>query len=547
MALLPAILDIEYQVYEPARRTPPAEIRAALEDAEGSVVIAEKQVDGAMTLVGFAIGAPLEASKDVEGCDGDPLLGHANTMYSVSVTVAPGFQGTGIGRRLKELQLRDAQARKTADGQPRYRHVTGRNRIGRTAQMTHLNRVFGAHVVSILTGQYEDPEGQALYYRIPLGGIAPDPVRRAEVVASGRTRWAQNSPAAGALDAATGLTRVFATAPESLRVAESSGLLYGPAVNKITLMNYVTPGMVRAIECVGALCPELPHIYLTSSRDETVDKTLRLLKGTRKKAKVAIGLAGGYYGHTAATCRSLSDPEVHRGGPAHFDWPRIPHPAQVGMAASIAALRAAVEAAGGAENVYGFFYEPCQERTGRVLPRDFTAALAALRDELDLPMIAVENTTCGYRSGLGAFAAGASGLRPDVIAWWGGAQTGYLHVASRWFVATPLALVSTWDGDELSLVRNHHQLRAARHVDVAAGAAALDAALAPVGHALPSAGLGLYRVIDAGERAEAVFAHCRDRGVVLRRFPGGRLGVVPAMDQAVAVGERLQAALAEYA
>jgi hypothetical protein len=42
-----------------------------------------------------------------------------------------------------------------------------------------------------------------------------------------------------------------------------------------------------------------------------------------------------------------------------------------------------------------------------------------------------------------------------------------------------------------------------------------------------------------------VYAHCRDRGVVLRRYPGGRLAVVPALDQAVAVGERLQAALAE--
>jgi hypothetical protein len=412
--------------------------------------------------------------------------------------------------------------------------------------MTHLNRVFGAHVVSVLTGQYEDPEGQALYYRIPLGGIAPDPVRRAEAVARGRTRWAQAATPAGSLDAATGLTRVMHTAPESLRIAESSGLLYGPAVNKITLMNYVTPGMVRAIEWVGALCPELPHIYLTSSRDETVDKTLRLLKGSRKQAKVAIGLAGGYYGHTAASCRSLSDPAVHRGGPPHFAWPRIPHPAQVGMAASIAALREAVSAAGGAQHVYGFFYEPCQERTGRVLPRDFTAALAALRDELDLPMVAVENTTCSYRSGLGAFASGAAGLRPDVIAWWGGAQTGYLHVASRWFVATPLALVSTWDGDELSLVRNHHQLRAARHVDVAAGAAALDAALAPVGHKLPSSGLGLYRVIDAGDKAEDLFVHCRNHGVVLRRFPGGRLGVVPTLDQAVVVGERLHAALAGW-
>ncbi len=545
MGLLPAILDIEYQVYEPARRTPPAEIRVALEDPEGSVVIAEKAADGGPQLIGFAIGAPLEASRDVEGCDGDPLLGHRNTMYSVSVTVAPGFQGTGIGRRLKELQLRDAQARRSPDGEPRYRHVTGRNRIGRTAQMTHLNRVFGAHVVSILTGQYEDPEGQAIYYRIPLGGIAPDPVRRAEVVASGRTRWAANAAVPGALDAATGLTRVLATPPESLRIAEASGLLYGPAVNKITLMNYVTPGMVRAIEWVGALAPELPHLYLTSSRDETVDKTLRMLRGTRKAATIAIGLAGGYYGHTAASCRSLSDPEVHRGGPPHFAWPRIPHPSVVGTAASIAALRDAVAAAGGAANVFGFFYEPCQERTGRVISRDFSAALAALRDELDLPMIAVENSTCAYRSGLGPFASGASGLRPDVIAWWGGAQTGYLHVASRWFVATPLALVSTWDGDELSLVRNHHQLRAARHLDAAAGSAALDRALAPAAAMLPASGLGLYRVIEAGDRADAVYAHCRDHGVVLRRFPGGRLGVVPALDQAVAVAERLGAALAE--
>jgi hypothetical protein len=37
MALLPAILDIEYQVYEPARRTPPAEIKLALDDARGLV------------------------------------------------------------------------------------------------------------------------------------------------------------------------------------------------------------------------------------------------------------------------------------------------------------------------------------------------------------------------------------------------------------------------------------------------------------------------------------------------------------------------------
>ena len=131
---------------------------------------------GGTQLVAFAIGAPLEQSKDVEGCDDDPMLGKHNTMYSVSITVAPSYQArasAGSSRRCSCATRWRASAPTAA----RYRYVTGRNRVGRTAQMTHLNRVFGAHVVSVLTGQYEDPEGQAIYYRIPLGAFAPDPAR----------------------------------------------------------------------------------------------------------------------------------------------------------------------------------------------------------------------------------------------------------------------------------------------------------------------------------------------------------------------------------
>ena len=185
MEHLPAILDIEYQVYEPARRTPPAEIRAAIEDRRG--LADRRRGTGARRrrrwqLVAFAIGAPLEQSKDVEGCDDDPMLGKHNTMYSVSITVAPSFQS--VGHRPAAQGACSCATRRRAsapDGTPRYRYVTGRNRVGRTAQMTHLNRVFGAHVVSVLTGQYEDPEGQAIYYRIPLGPIAPDPVVKRDV------------------------------------------------------------------------------------------------------------------------------------------------------------------------------------------------------------------------------------------------------------------------------------------------------------------------------------------------------------------------------
>ena len=247
------------------------------------------------------------------------------------------------------------------------------------------------------------------------------------------------------------------------------------------------------------------------------------------------------YGHTAASCRSLSDPDVHLGGPAHFAWPRVPHPARAGTAATIAALRAAVEAAGGSSHVLGFVYELVQERTGDVLPADFVLALQGLRQELGLPLIAIETTTHTYRSGKGAFLSTAVGLVPDVLVWWGGGQTGYLHCATRWFIASPLTLVSTWDGDELSLIRQHHYLRAARHLDLAGAAAALDHALSPV----TSAGLGAYRVIDAGPRSAALAAALIDRGIAVRRFPNGRLGVIPALDQVAAAAHALGVALRE--
>ncbi len=156
MQLLPAILDIEYQVYEPVRRTPPAEIRAAIEDPEG--LADRRRGPGRVGRRAARRVRDRRAARALHwhdnGPDHDPMLGkHNSVMYSVSITVAPGHQSGGIGRTLKQMQLRDAASRVRGDGTPRYRYVTSRNRVGRAAEMTHLNRVYGAHVVSVLTGQ----------------------------------------------------------------------------------------------------------------------------------------------------------------------------------------------------------------------------------------------------------------------------------------------------------------------------------------------------------------------------------------------------------
>ena len=415
MEYLPAILDIEYQVYEPARRTPPAEIRAAIEDRDGSLIVCEAPGGiGAWTLVGFAIGGPLEQSKDVEGCDDDPMLGKHNSMYSVSITVAPTYQSAGIGRKLKALQLQDAAARKKPDGAPRYRYVTGRNRVGRTAEMTHLNRVYGAHVVQVMTGQYEDPEGQAIYYRIPLGAFEPDPVAQEEAIArraaqqvaresTGRRSGARSRVGHDqAVRERSGVARRGGAPRPAVRPggqqAHADELRHARCGARARVARLARAGAAASVPDVvarrsvrqGAAADPL-HAQASGDRDRARG---RLLRSHRRVGAVALGSGG-----PSRWARLTS-----RGRAFHIRRARAPRRRSARCAA-------AVEAAG-KDKVLGFFYEPVQERTGWVLPPDFVDALGKLRSELDLPLIALENTTHTYRSGKGAFVSPALGLVP---------------------------------------------------------------------------------------------------------------------------------------
>lgn len=517
-ALMPRILEIEAAAYEPARRDDEAHLRKGF--AKDGVAVVAVTEDG--RVVGSALGTPLENVAEVEGPDRDPMLGRENTLYSMAVTVDPAYQGHGLGRALKLAMLKRAAELKNLDGTERYHHATGRNRLPEAGPMSQLNDSLGAYTVFLLEGQYEGG-ATARYYRQPLGPFVPT----------------LKSSDGARIDLASGLARPFAEPPASLAKLYEEGGLFGPSVNKITVLNYITPAVVRATEWLAALTPNHPHAYLCSGRDETADKSVRVLRWHRKEAQVVIGLEGGYVGHTTACARSISDRAVHRQGPAHFDWPRVPHPAG-GVTESIEALRAAIAAAGAAR-VLGIYIEPIQERTGRVIPDAYWPELAKLRADTGVPVVLVETASAYYRSGQGAFySSGIAGFVPDVLTWWTGGQLGVVHVTTPYFVPNPLTLVSTWDGDELSLVQMHHQLRAARSIDIAAASKALDEALAGV--KLPVHGRGLYRVIHAGERAQAIVSALGERGVRVRVYPGGRVAIVPALDRAIDRPANLSAA-----
>jgi RHH-type transcriptional regulator, proline utilization regulon repressor / proline dehydrogenase / delta 1-pyrroline-5-carboxylate dehydrogenase len=531
-ALIPQILALETRAYEPARRDPESRLRAGFVEPDAVAIVAERSVGDQRVVVGYAIALPLEQVAEIMGPDRDPARGRHDSIYSAALTVDPDLQNSGLGRRLKHAQLRAARDKKGPDGKPRFRFCVGRNRVGVADAMSRLNDELGAHTIFTLENVY-DREGTARYYRQPLRGLATleSPVRPEPEI-----------------DLGSGLVSPFASPPPSLIEAEQSGLVAGAAIDKITLCNYVTPAVTRATEWAASLVPDLPHLFMTNGRDETIDKSVRMLRWQRKSGRVVLSFAGAYVGHTTACARSVSDPSTHRGGPSHFDFPHVPHPAQVGEAASIDALRQVIRATG-ADAVLGIYAEMVQERTGRTLSDAFIAALDALRAETGVPIVLVETASAYYRSGRGAFAC--SPLRttfvPDALVWWTGGQQGFVHVTTKLYVPTPLTFVSTWDGDELSLLQAHHQLRAARNIDVTARAAELDAALSPLGAlGVTVDGVGLYRVIAAGSRTDDLVATLEAAHIRVGRFANGGLSIAPSLDRAAVEIAALGRALAAW-
>lgn len=527
-AILDAFVALEARVYEPERRDPREKLATALLDPAGVTVIAEAKVDGRWVLVGGSLAAPLERVHGVAGVDDDPFRPLANTIYALSTTLDPTYRGHHLGFRMKRALVEAAARLRRPDGSPRYHFLTGRMRIGATGAMQRINARLGATIVAVYDGQYGG-DGQAVYYRMPLRhpiaiGDASDPAED----------WSD-------------VTAPLREAPATLRRLHDQGALYGPAVHKLTLVNYVTPAVVRALEHVSALTPAHPHLFLTSSRAETFDKSWRILRHHRPAGVVAVGFEGGYVGHATAAARSLSDPAVHRGGPAYFDaFRRVPHPADDPEATLRALRRLTAEL--GADALTGLWIEPVQERTGRVVPDDFWDALAAFRDETGVPLVAVETATAYYRSGRGAF-HGTGGLTADLIAWYAGGQLGFIHVTGPFHVPKPLTMVSTWDGDELSLLRAHHRLRAAREVHglgLGELEAALDEALTPLREAgLSVRGRGLLRVAHVGDASGELAARLGRAGHRVGALPAGALLVAPPLDVELdaieAFGESLQA------
>jgi 4-aminobutyrate aminotransferase-like enzyme len=450
------------------------------------------------------------------------MNGRWNTFYSANITVAPGARSTGLGRRLKSAQVTRVKELKKNDGTPRYMFMSGRNRLFFTRDMAAINRNFGAYVVvHYRRDQYGDKSGQALYYRIPLHRP-----RAPTALPEMRTHLGEPS-----IDWASSVQAPLGARHPALVEALLDGEFLGAVGTKLTLSNWTTPNIVRYFETLMHLGPKgLPHCYLTSGRDEMIDKAVRCLKVNRKEADVVIGLERQYLGHTTAAARSLTDPAGEQLPFAWFDWPRVPHPADVGTDAAMGALMATINRVG-PEKILGIFVEIMGERSGLGLPDEFQSELAALHADTGVPIVAIETASALGRLGPNLWACDGEPLKPNLILWYAGAQLGHIFVDDKHYIGKPLTLISTWDGDEVCIQRTHHHLLEARKLLKDSRGAAFHRLLDDTKMPGRRLGAGLWQVLDLGDelKADAVRKAAFRRGLRLGKGLPGRLVIAPPL------------------
>lgn len=242
--ILQQVLALEAEVYEPERRDPPEKLRKAFDHPDGVVVLAEVRRGDRWELVGFSMGVPLEEIQGVDGVAEDAHYGAGDTLYALTTTMSPKARGLGLGMGVKVGSIRAAAAVRRADGSPRYRWISGRNRLGSTAAMMRINRRLGADIIAVLSGQYGG-DGEAAYYRMPVGSPVP-------------ADFANANATAIRLNDARRLTRRAPASHDALRLA---GGLYGPWMSPVRPdSRWTTPTIERARRLFATLDGELPYV-----------------------------------------------------------------------------------------------------------------------------------------------------------------------------------------------------------------------------------------------------------------------------------------------
>lgn len=437
-----AVENIENNAYEEGRRDSMATLRGWLHHKDSLGLVLKCHFNGEEMVGGYVIGGPLENTK-IDGPNHDPLRKKLHTFYSANVTLDARIRGHGLGTMLKNEQIGRVKGMKNEKGEPRYHFLVGRNRLDLAIVMTHINQQLGAYTVGIYEHQYGKEDATALYYRLPL-------IKTQHL--------SQHSTVSEILDCRNSIQQPFRQPPEGLQEDLAKNRLRTIVGTKLTLSNWATPNLVRYSELLRALMPScLKHTYFTSGRDEVVDKGVRSLRFHRLEADMVIGFSHQWLGTITAAARSLSHDQGQSQPFKWFDWPHIPHPAIVGNHASLTQLSSLLSLVPH-EKVLAIVVELMGEKSGANFDAHYLSELEKIRMRTGIPLVFVESTSALGRSGQSLFLTDTLPVKPNMVWWYSGGQLGHVFVDDQYFVEKPLTLISTWDGDDLSIARAYHHL-----------------------------------------------------------------------------------------
>lgn len=226
------------------------------------------------------------------------------------------------------------------------------------------------------------------------------------------------------------------------------------AANQMRELAYATgyfglgsePAIRLAAELAERSPGDLNRVYFTLGGSDAVDSTVRFIRyyqqarGKPQKDQF-ISIEQGYHGSSTVGAGLTALPAFHAGFGVPYDWQhKIPshytyrNPAgsapEAVIAASLAALRAKVEAVGGADRVAAFYCEPIQGSGGVLVPPPgWVKAMRELCRELDILFVADEVITGFGRTGP-LFACEDEDIVPDLMTIAKGLTSGYVPMGA---------------------------------------------------------------------------------------------------------------------
>jgi 4-aminobutyrate aminotransferase-like enzyme len=376
---------LEELVYEPERVSPADFICEQAKSSESIVLISE---GGFGELRGLCVSVPLHLCTDVPLVATDPeAVEGSKVLYSYDLTIHPGHQGLGLGLRLKSEQYIEARRRGVLK-------IKSRNRYPEASAMDALNHKFGAVTLQKNPLDYGG-KATALYQGLNL------PTQKSK----------------------------------PYLIKETS---HGSLLNKMTLSNFVTPSFIYNTQILSDfLPPELRHVYYSSGRSESIEKSMRLLRHFRPTGKLFLSVEGDTFSFTTACGASLGgDPARLR----YFDWPLVKSPENLDQ--TLKALDS--------KTVFGFYVEPIRIDGSRKSP-DLLKNYISVARKHGIPIVFNESNSWGWRYETKSFLAGEGDLMPDISVFFAGGQLGVVAARKEFFLDKALMMISTWDGDDYSL------------------------------------------------------------------------------------------------